>query len=70
MADLKHDWELINKKKGQEFSDIILKAPKKIRQIKSNRNPLIRDTAFLNTLSDQYSEELKKIGLPELEKAS
>ena len=68
VADLKHNWELIIKKKGQEFSDIILKAPKKIRQIKSNRNPLIQDSSVLNTLSDEYSEELKKIGLPELEK--
>tara|TARA_B100000929_G_scaffold59912_1_gene45290 strand:+ start:52 stop:1512 length:1461 start_codon:yes stop_codon:yes gene_type:complete len=68
VADLKHDWEKLMMKKGKEFSREILSAPKKIRQIKSNRNPLIKDKSILKTMTDKFSEELKEIGLPELEK--
>ena len=42
--------------------------PKKIRNIKSNRNPLIRDKNILKNMTDEFSELYNKIGLSTLEK--
>ena len=68
VADLKHDWQKICEKKGKDFDEFIKATPKKIRNIKSNRNPLIRDKNILKSMTDEFSELYNKIGLSTLEK--
>tara|TARA_B100001250_G_scaffold380741_1_gene372430 strand:- start:5429 stop:6877 length:1449 start_codon:yes stop_codon:yes gene_type:complete len=62
VADLKHDWEKIFSEKSDRVLDKLLNsAPKKIRQIKAKKNPLILDKSFI-TVSKKYNDDYSKLG--------
>ena len=63
--DIKHDPEKIFAEKSNlKLSEILFSTPKKIRTIKSNRNPLIMGKEWSNKFEDEY----KKLETEKLEK--